>query len=447
MLDIMMLLDTNHLSDIRKEFMDAEDGLELVAFVEAMLKYLSQDNVDQNHLVASLCELFAQVDVNGDATMEWDEFYEYIHEQGMAEPDMERASMMKYNPRPVWEDRTLPKRVDSMTYYDLTDWVGIAEHNSVHLQVYDIVARKPVHTLTHKAAVLTSLWVDTKGKKYIVVSTCDYAITVWDTQSVWEASGFAVVSNKADGTPMMVAPDSQMSLMWEQETSTLYSGGVNGVMHTWDLATLEAKPHKMQCVRDGNKSSVRAMLNVPTLNGVLSGTLDGSMMLWDKMGSKKPRKVYKGHRNGIIAIAYSATLKMIVSAGIRDELLVWNPFVEKVPSALLLCSCACVHSRRAVPWGHSFARRAAVGSLPAGSADVCACGQRVNELVGHRAAMLGLHLVESGGAAVQLLSSDKAGVFKVCVLSPPLLGTACRRDAHAVPLAPILRAWLSSALY
>ena len=123
--------------------------------------------------------------------------------------------------------------------------------------------------------------------------------------------------------------------MWDPETAVLFSGGVNGVMHGWDLTAFEAKPWKMTCVKDGNKSSVRALLNVPTLNGVLSGTLDGAMMLWDKTattvcgGSKKPRKVYKGHRNGIIAIAYSSTLKVIVSAGIRDELFVWNPFVEK----------------------------------------------------------------------------------------------------------------------
>ena len=43
--------------------------------------------------------------------------------------------------------------------------------------------------------------------------------------------------------------------------------------------------------------------------------------------------------------------------------------------------------------------------------------QRINELAGHRDAMLGLHMVESGGGACQLLSSDKAGVFKVSSLS------------------------------
>jgi hypothetical protein len=46
---------------IRHEFMESEDGLELNAFVRVMLKYLSQDDVNKEDLVASLCELFAQV--------------------------------------------------------------------------------------------------------------------------------------------------------------------------------------------------------------------------------------------------------------------------------------------------------------------------------------------------------------------------------------------------
>jgi hypothetical protein len=41
--------------------MESEDGLELNAFVRVMLKYLTQDDVNKEDLVASLCELFAQV--------------------------------------------------------------------------------------------------------------------------------------------------------------------------------------------------------------------------------------------------------------------------------------------------------------------------------------------------------------------------------------------------
>ena len=96
MVDIMMLLDTNQMADIRAEFEKEEDGLALNNFVRVMLKYLSTETVNTQHLVASLCELFAQVDVNGDATMEWDEFYGYIHEQGMGSQDHGGGSMMKY---------------------------------------------------------------------------------------------------------------------------------------------------------------------------------------------------------------------------------------------------------------------------------------------------------------------------------------------------------------
>ena len=42
-------------------------------------------------------------------------------------------------------------------------------------------------------------------------------VTSADGVAVWEASGFAVVSNKPEpeGGPMMVAADSKMSLMWD----------------------------------------------------------------------------------------------------------------------------------------------------------------------------------------------------------------------------------------
>jgi WD40 repeat protein len=393
MLDIMMLLDTTHLSDIRQEFIEAEDGLELTHFVRVMLKYLSKEQVDEQHLVASLCELFAQVDVNGDATMEWDEFYGYIHEQGMAGTD-DTSSMMKYNSRSVFEDRSLPKRSDTVTHYKGTDWIGITAYNSVNLILYDIVARKQVHELEHKAAVLASTYIDHRGKKMLVVSTCDYHMTVWDTQSVWEASGFAEV------LPPMMAPESQTVLVWDADTSTLFSGGVNGAVNTWDITTHEAKSMKLQ----GHKSAVRAILFVPSLNAIITGSLDGTMILWESVGGKK-RKIYRGHRNGIQAVAYSTDTKLIVSAGVADEILVHpRPPSPGAPTdaptskrrLLLLRSKPPDHVKSALlqVW-NPFVER------------------RIAELSGHKATLLGLHVVESRTGSYEVLSADRSGIFKV----------------------------------
>lgn len=292
--------------------------------------------------------------------MEWEEFYGYIHEQGMADGDSgegAQTAMMKYNEKAVWEDRSLPKKSETVVYYAGSDLIGINEHNSAKLHIYDIVQRRMVHCLQHKAALLASVYIEANGKKLIVVATCDYNITLWDTQSVWEASGFS------EQSPPMVATESQTCLFWDASTSTLYSGGINGLVCTWDLTTHEpaAAPKLI-----GHKSSVRVIMDVPSLNGMLTASLDATMILWDKVNGKK-RKVYKGHRNGIFAVAYSSDLKMIVSAGITDELTVWNSFVEK----------------------------------------------KMADLKGHKAPMLGIHVVDSRDGAFQLLSADKSGVFKV----------------------------------
>ena len=47
--------------------------------------------------MCNLCELFAQIDINGDGTMEWDEFTSFIVEMGMASHDHQPDAIQKYN--------------------------------------------------------------------------------------------------------------------------------------------------------------------------------------------------------------------------------------------------------------------------------------------------------------------------------------------------------------
>src|SRR3546814_18474982 len=52
-----------------------------------MLEIISSDDDDEATVmqtVADLCELFAQIDVNGDGTMEWEEFTGFLVEQAAA---------------------------------------------------------------------------------------------------------------------------------------------------------------------------------------------------------------------------------------------------------------------------------------------------------------------------------------------------------------------------
>ena len=146
--DIMMLLDTENVQQLRREFSKQEEGLTLEEFVYVMKRFVNkaiarahersdvlqqqqrarrQSNAsahrasfsrrdsrrgsatkhrqqhqrgnsagaaatstipawmyDESQLVSAIVELFSQIDINGDGEMEWDEFTSFIVDSGLA---------------------------------------------------------------------------------------------------------------------------------------------------------------------------------------------------------------------------------------------------------------------------------------------------------------------------------------------------------------------------
>ncbi len=82
--DILSRLHRRNLGLIEREF-PKEDGLSLEAFVSTLLRYLDynkDDELEKIEVTLNLIDLFKEIDVNGDETMEWEEFSNYIIELG-----------------------------------------------------------------------------------------------------------------------------------------------------------------------------------------------------------------------------------------------------------------------------------------------------------------------------------------------------------------------------
>ncbi len=81
--DIMSYLNYRKLEEIKKDFNKSEDdGLSLKQFLKVMLNHLGAEYTDKTKLVKELIELFRQIDVNDDQTLEWEEFTNHIIELG-----------------------------------------------------------------------------------------------------------------------------------------------------------------------------------------------------------------------------------------------------------------------------------------------------------------------------------------------------------------------------
>jgi Ca2+-binding EF-hand superfamily protein len=77
----MSHLNYRKLQKIKEDFCKQEDGLSMEQFIKVMLIHLPETR-DRVGLVKNLIELFRQIDVNNDESLEWEEFTGHIIELG-----------------------------------------------------------------------------------------------------------------------------------------------------------------------------------------------------------------------------------------------------------------------------------------------------------------------------------------------------------------------------
>ncbi len=82
----MMMLDKEKLEALEEEFAEQPDGIELANFVWLMKCAMTHLPEEKYDLVHGLCQLFAEIDINGDKHMEWTEFTQYIIDAVMQNP-------------------------------------------------------------------------------------------------------------------------------------------------------------------------------------------------------------------------------------------------------------------------------------------------------------------------------------------------------------------------
>ncbi len=85
--NLMMLLDKNKLKKLEEEFKHHPGGIKKIDFINIMLNELGSDYEDRINLVYGIYKLFLEIDFNGDGTMQWEEFTQFIIDTVMGEND------------------------------------------------------------------------------------------------------------------------------------------------------------------------------------------------------------------------------------------------------------------------------------------------------------------------------------------------------------------------
>ncbi|GBG24373.1 WD repeat-containing protein 5-like [Hondaea fermentalgiana] len=320
-MDIMMLLDIDKVPALRDEFEQKEEGLELAEFVYVMRKYLKRSHLDDAQLVSDLCELFAQIDVNGDGTMEWDEFTSFIVETGNVERMDGPSSIQPYTLTAWQDDCKHSGFVERAYYFSDIGKFGTCETQSNTLNLYHPVSLELERRLTiDEGSILCATYLS--GRAEFAMASSNLSISIMDDATQRERLRFD-------------SDTSQTCLDWSPNSKSLYSAGLNGIVHCWDVEDGREK-HCMGGVlntyshfimKESHTDMVLDLLQIESLGSIASASMDRTIRLWD-VHTGRHKKTLEGHEKGVRSLAYNDEYRFMVSAGFDYDALVWNPYVE-----------------------------------------------------------------------------------------------------------------------
>lgn len=148
-----------------------------------MLHHLP-DTKDKVGLVKNLIELFRQIDVNGDETLEWDEFTNHIIELGMVRKDRTFIDAIKnYSTSEVKDTEKHDTEVEHLYFLEKLKHLLVMERDSKRFKVYNSKSGRWLYSVPEKSgssggAVIAADHLD--GRNYVATTANNNSITLWD---------------------------------------------------------------------------------------------------------------------------------------------------------------------------------------------------------------------------------------------------------------------------
>lgn len=311
------LLDYRKLSKIKKDFKLKKEGLQIHQFINIMLHHLPEIE-DQVSLVSSLNELFAEIDVNDDKHLEWDEFSNYIIEIGLAQKDQGFVEIIKNYKPSEWRDTVKHDNdIEYSSFFSTTKHLLVTERDNKKFKIYNMKNGKFEREVKgHTGAIISACHILEKN----IVATSSNDMTI----ILWEDTNYNLIQK-------ISSPILPISLTYYQ--NNLYAGGPEGMIQYWNLQDLQQKlPQSHSFVKTGvythGLEVVTAMMPIDDLKLLVTSDMNGQIILWNVPafdGNRKMKKLAKG----IYSLDWSSKFSSFFSAGLDRAAYVWNPYVTK----------------------------------------------------------------------------------------------------------------------
>ena len=186
-------------------------------------------------------------------------------------------------------------------------------------KVYDLKTMRLFKEVSgHRGSVLAATHAASANS--VVTAANDLTIRVWDESQYYLKQQIS-------------CPVLQLTLTWSKLHSTLYSGGTDAVIYTWDIETGREKGTIAMSGDSfkknmGHKNVIMTLLAIDSSNILVSGDADGHIYVWNTPQNTKSIKL-EGHHKEVYSLDWNPQHEILISAGLDREAYLWNPLVKK----------------------------------------------------------------------------------------------------------------------
>ncbi|OMJ91751.1 hypothetical protein SteCoe_5652 [Stentor coeruleus] len=351
LIDLTMNFEPLTISLLKKEFEDNNGSMDLQNFVVVLREHLrnwrpAYPNRDKL-IVKLLVQLFKDIDMNGNGTLEWDEFTNYIIEKATTLSALKKNrvdAIKNYSQSAIKSSFHSDKMIEKLINMEGLDRIGIIEDFSNVIKFYnpdtgqimgrelviksedirsnkkesdEVISRGP-----KRAVVNNALFLPDTDMQILLTSCNDGMIRSWKTNG----SHFHSVNHEG-GYPLLCSKTPQRSMAWDSTSRLLYSGDNVGIINLWNYS--EGKKGELIKSLNNHDDMITDLIAVPKLEFLISCSQDKKVILWD-MISTSPRRIYKTHTKGVLSLAFNQEYRLLFSAGFDHDIYVWNPYIDSV---------------------------------------------------------------------------------------------------------------------
>lgn len=179
----------------------------------------------------------------------------------------------------------------------------------------------------HEGTILNAEYIPKYN--YLVTSAADMKVRFWD------------VPNDYDLHHTETMQSSQTVLKYSEQYNMLFTASRTGRLHYWNYVEEGDKQSTFLCSNESismHSDVIMDVLIVPNQsNRIITSSLDSTIKIYD-LEKNETVHVLHGHKQGVVALAWSEDYEFLVSAGSEHEPLVWlanvgseNPFKLRDP--------------------------------------------------------------------------------------------------------------------